>query len=265
MIVWDGDPLERTGFTNIVPKFLENDPQSKALAFVLDYEVDDFKESWEQVIEKYPNRIRVVAVDLKPPTWCDAVDSGIMEELKALQDQLKTAEALEDFIVYAPLNKKGGEKCFWSHIGECSAPVVRFQVKDCCRSKPLRDSTGEWKQKLNQPKPRHEGVEKHKAKQEALTKGKKKNRYVSSMLHKRYNGLRVDNIRHKRGGKSKTRRHRSTNYDWVYGNRIRRLRRLRHQQKIAANQAAKHSEKALATGIETFLPLNKYNPQDTVW
>jgi len=84
MIVWDGDPLEGTGFTNIVPNFLENDPQSKAVAFVLDYEVDDFKESWEQVIEKYPNRIRVVAVDLKPPKWCNAADNGIMEELEAL-------------------------------------------------------------------------------------------------------------------------------------------------------------------------------------
>jgi len=86
MIVWDGDPLEATGFTNMVPKFLENDPQSKALAFVLDYEIDDFKESWEQVIEKYPNRIRVVAVNLKPPEWRDAADNGIMEELTALQD-----------------------------------------------------------------------------------------------------------------------------------------------------------------------------------
>jgi len=86
MIVWDGDALEATGFTNMVPKFLENDPQSKALAFVLDYEIDDFKESWEPVIEKYPNRIRVVAVDLKPTDWRDAADNGIMEELTALQD-----------------------------------------------------------------------------------------------------------------------------------------------------------------------------------
>jgi len=85
MIVWDGDALDGTGFTNMVPKFLENDPQSKALAFKLDYAVDDFKESWEKVIEKYPNRIRVVAVDLKPPNWRDAADSGILEELKALQ------------------------------------------------------------------------------------------------------------------------------------------------------------------------------------
>jgi len=78
--------MDGTGFTNMVPTFLENDPQSKALAFKLDYELDDFKESWEQVIEKYPNRIRVVAVDLKPPNWRDAADSGILEELNALQD-----------------------------------------------------------------------------------------------------------------------------------------------------------------------------------
>jgi len=86
MIVWDGDGLEETGFTNMVPKFLENNPQSKALAFVLDYEVDDFKESWEKVIEQFPDRIRVVAVDLKSPTWRDAADQGITEELKSLEN-----------------------------------------------------------------------------------------------------------------------------------------------------------------------------------
>jgi len=86
MIVWDGDGLEETGFTNMVPKFLENNLQSKALAFVLDYEVDDFKESWEKVIEQFPGRIRVVAVDLKSPTWRDAADQGITEELKSLEN-----------------------------------------------------------------------------------------------------------------------------------------------------------------------------------
>jgi len=41
MIVWDGDAFDGTGFTNMVPKFSENDPQSKALAFKLDYEGAD--------------------------------------------------------------------------------------------------------------------------------------------------------------------------------------------------------------------------------
>jgi len=85
MIVWDGDPFEETGFTKMVPKFLERNPQSKALAFVLDYEVDDFRESWEKVIERYPGRIRVVAVDLKPPRWRDAADHGITEELQHMR------------------------------------------------------------------------------------------------------------------------------------------------------------------------------------
>ena len=47
MMVWDGDPFDETGFTKLVPKFLEANPQSKALAFKLDYEVDNFKESRE--------------------------------------------------------------------------------------------------------------------------------------------------------------------------------------------------------------------------
>jgi len=85
MIVWDGDPLEDTGFTKMVPKFLERKPQSKALAFVLNYEIDVFRESWEKVIERYPGRIRVVAVDLKPPIWRDAADYGITKELEDVQ------------------------------------------------------------------------------------------------------------------------------------------------------------------------------------
>jgi len=85
MVVWDGDPFEETGFTKMVPKFLEKNAQSKALAFVLDYEVDDFRASWEKVIERYPGRIRVVKVDLKPPIWRDAADHGITKELQDVQ------------------------------------------------------------------------------------------------------------------------------------------------------------------------------------
>jgi len=85
MIAWDGDPWEETGFTKMVPQFLERNSQSKALAFVLDYELDVFRESWEKVIERYPGRIRVVTVDLKPPIWRDAADYGITEELQDVQ------------------------------------------------------------------------------------------------------------------------------------------------------------------------------------
>jgi len=81
----DGDPFVETGFTKMVPEFLEKNAQSKALAFVLDYEVDDFRASWEMVIERYPGRIRVVAVDLKSPIWRDAADHGITKELQDVQ------------------------------------------------------------------------------------------------------------------------------------------------------------------------------------
>jgi len=85
MIVWDGDPFEETGFTKMVPKCLERNSQLKALAVVLDYEVDVFRESWEKVIDHYPGCIRVVAVDLKPPVWRDAADYGITDELHDVQ------------------------------------------------------------------------------------------------------------------------------------------------------------------------------------
>jgi len=82
MLVWDGDPLEDTGFTKMIPQFLQTNHVSKALAFVLDYEMDDFMESWADTIEQFPHRIRVVAVDMKPPFWGEAANYGIIEELK---------------------------------------------------------------------------------------------------------------------------------------------------------------------------------------
>ena len=82
MLVWDGDPFEDTGFTKMIPQFLQTNHVSKALAFVLDYEVDDFMESWADTIEQFPHRIRVVAVDMKPPFWGEAANYGITEELK---------------------------------------------------------------------------------------------------------------------------------------------------------------------------------------
>jgi len=85
MLVWDGDPLEDTGFTKMVPQFLQMNPTSKALAFVLDYEIDDFMESWADTIEQFPHRIRAVAVDMKPPEWQEAADHGITEELKGTE------------------------------------------------------------------------------------------------------------------------------------------------------------------------------------
>jgi len=88
VLVWDGDLLENTGFTKMVPRFLDGrntNPKPWALAFVLDYEVDDFRESWAEVIEQYPGRIVVVAVDMKTPTWHDAANQGITDELKDTQ------------------------------------------------------------------------------------------------------------------------------------------------------------------------------------
>jgi len=112
MMAWDGDLLEETGFTKMVPKFLDNNSAAKALAFVLDYELDDFWESWEQVIERYPNRIRVVVVDMKPPAWRDAADRGIMEELKDMDGLPEWAQ--EYFLVGRLACKATGSKRVFS-------------------------------------------------------------------------------------------------------------------------------------------------------
>jgi hypothetical protein len=112
MMVWDGDPFEETGFTKIVPKFLERISQSKALAFVLDYEMDDFRESWEKVIERFPGRIRVVAVDMKPPVWRDAADCGITAELQDVKGLPEWAQ--EYFLMGRLACKATGSKLVFS-------------------------------------------------------------------------------------------------------------------------------------------------------
>jgi len=112
MMVWDGDSFEETGFTKMVPQFLESNPETKALAFALDYELDDFKETWEPIIEKYPDRIRVVTMDMKPPAWRDAADHGITEELKDTEGLPEWAQ--EYFLVGRLANKVTGSKQVFS-------------------------------------------------------------------------------------------------------------------------------------------------------
>ena len=40
----------------------------------------------EHIIEQFPDRIRLVVVGMKPPTWGDAAKHGITEELKGVPD-----------------------------------------------------------------------------------------------------------------------------------------------------------------------------------
>jgi len=108
MMAWDGDLFEETGFTKMVPKFLETNSEAKALAFVLDYEIDDFWESWEQIIEQYPNRIRAVILDMKPPAWRDAADHGVIEEMKDVDGLPEWAQ--EYFLVGRLACKTTGSK-----------------------------------------------------------------------------------------------------------------------------------------------------------
>jgi len=81
VLVWDGDEYDTTGFTKMVPKFLDANAQGECVAFRLDYEVDDFKESWADVIEQYPSRISIVSIDLKFPSLVDAKRLGVLEEM----------------------------------------------------------------------------------------------------------------------------------------------------------------------------------------
>lgn len=65
----------------MVPRFLQKKLMSTALAFVLDYGVDDFMKSWADTMEQFLLHIRALKADRKPPLWREATDYGIVEEL----------------------------------------------------------------------------------------------------------------------------------------------------------------------------------------
>jgi len=128
MLVWDGDPLDDTGFTKMIPLFLQRDPASKALAFVLDYELDDFMESWADTIEQFPHRIRAVAVNMKPPFWREAADHGITHELK---DTTGMPEWAQEYFLLGRLACKviGSKRVFSLGGGGISAHEAKASAK----------------------------------------------------------------------------------------------------------------------------------------
>merc|ERR1712113_1243103 len=64
------------------------------------------------IIEQFPNRIKLVVVDMKPPTWRDAAEHGITEELKGVQDLPEWAQ--EYFLLGRLACKLTGSKTVFS-------------------------------------------------------------------------------------------------------------------------------------------------------
>jgi len=64
LLIWDGDPFHETGFTALVPRFLQAGPDARVVAFRLQHALKGFHESWAQVSEAFPGRVAVVAVDM---------------------------------------------------------------------------------------------------------------------------------------------------------------------------------------------------------
>jgi len=79
VVVWDGDPLEDGGFTELVPQYLAANPTGVALAFKLSTSVSKFLDSWSKTTTAYPGRVRVVPVELP----MDAISVGITAEVVA--------------------------------------------------------------------------------------------------------------------------------------------------------------------------------------
>jgi len=102
VLVWDGDEYDCTGFTRMVPKFLDANPKGECVAFKIDYEIDIFRESWAEKIERYPGRITLVSTDLKFPTLEDAKKLGVIEEMASaseLSEGGKESWAQEYFVL----------------------------------------------------------------------------------------------------------------------------------------------------------------------
>merc|ERR1712232_128034 len=62
-IAWDGDAPKSDGFTALVERFLQENPNNMAIAFKDNEKLDTFKAKWEKQSQKYGKRIVIVPVD----------------------------------------------------------------------------------------------------------------------------------------------------------------------------------------------------------
>ena len=65
ILAWDGEPPDQSGFAALVPLFLREQPQRKAVAFTRREDVEDFQAKWRDVSAEFKDRIVVVAVDVE--------------------------------------------------------------------------------------------------------------------------------------------------------------------------------------------------------
>eukprot|EP00927_Polykrikos_kofoidii_P062311 TRINITY_DN57117_c0_g1_i1.p1 TRINITY_DN57117_c0_g1~~TRINITY_DN57117_c0_g1_i1.p1 ORF type:complete len:360 (+),score=41.64 TRINITY_DN57117_c0_g1_i1:64-1080(+) len=67
-VVWDGDPLNASGFTALIEEYLAAHPTGIAVAFKPRDAVATVLRSWRGVMERYPGRLKVVPVDIPVDT-----------------------------------------------------------------------------------------------------------------------------------------------------------------------------------------------------
>eukprot|EP00929_Paragymnodinium_shiwhaense_P079100 TRINITY_DN4111_c0_g1_i1.p1 TRINITY_DN4111_c0_g1~~TRINITY_DN4111_c0_g1_i1.p1 ORF type:complete len:1485 (-),score=420.21 TRINITY_DN4111_c0_g1_i1:91-4545(-) len=92
LLTWGGQDLDNQAFTRLIPKFLRENPNAKAAAFVSDYELDDFRANWEPNVEdSFADRIIVVPLDMRTPTWNEA------RRLLDVEKELGRANELPDW------------------------------------------------------------------------------------------------------------------------------------------------------------------------
>jgi len=78
VLAWDGDDYDMTGYTRLVPMYLNSTPSGVAIAFKRRLEIPSFNQRWYSWMAKHPGRICVVPID--DPE--DFESWGILEEVK---------------------------------------------------------------------------------------------------------------------------------------------------------------------------------------
>mmetsp|Transcript_51158 Transcript_51158/g.91931 ORF Transcript_51158/g.91931 Transcript_51158/m.91931 type:complete len:241 (+) Transcript_51158:44-766(+) len=69
LVVWDGDTLEETGFTRLLPQLLSSHPTLRVAAFRISSHLESFQKSWQKVAASFPGRFVVVPVELQAPDF----------------------------------------------------------------------------------------------------------------------------------------------------------------------------------------------------
>jgi len=95
VVLWDGDWYNANGWTGIIEFFLEQKPNSKAVAFQSRAEVPGFHRSFWALYKKFPGRIQIVVLNDPDEDWA-VCQQSILDRQSWLAGEFENG-TLKDF------------------------------------------------------------------------------------------------------------------------------------------------------------------------